>query len=285
MPVDHANSARDLAKLAQQVPSLPLTFQRINDLVSNPQSTTAQMAEAISTDQGLVTRILRLSNSSFYGLPARVDTITQAVSLIGTRQLRDLAIATAVLDLFKDIPNQVLDGKKFWEHALAVGTATRLIAAKRGERQTERHFVAGMLHDIGLVVMAQQMPEKVSANLQSAASNSQPLSVIELRELGFDHAELGGMVIEHWRLPPAMVEVASYHHHLLTTTKYVHDCAAVHLADIMVEALAFGSGGEPVIPPLDPPAWEILGLTPGDLAPICNDLERQMVEITAIFLS
>ena len=285
MPVDHANSARDLAKLAQQVPSLPLTFQRINDLVSNPQSTTAQMAEAISTDQGLVTRILRLSNSSFYGLAARVDTITQAVSLIGTRQLRDLALATAVLDLFKNIPNQILDGKKFWEHSLAVGTATRLIAAKRGERQTERHFVAGMLHDIGLVVMAQQMPEKVSANLQSAASSAQPLSVIELRELGFDHAELGGMVIEHWRLPPAMVEAASYHHHLLTTTKYVHDCATVHLADIMVEALAFGSGGEPVIPPLDPPAWEILGLTPSDLGPICHDLERQMVEISAIFLS
>ena len=160
MPVDHANSARDLAKLAQQVPSLPLTFQRINDLVSNPQSTTAQMAEAISTDQGLVTRILRLSNSSFYGLPARVDTITQAVSLIGTRQLRDLALATAVLDLFKDIPNQVLDGEKFWEYALAIGTATRLIATKRGERQTARHFVTGMLHDIGLVVMAQQIPEK-----------------------------------------------------------------------------------------------------------------------------
>ena len=285
MPIDHANSARDLAQLAHQVPSLPLTFQRINDLVTNPQSTTAQLAEALSTDQGLVTRILRLSNSSFYGLATRVDTITQAVSLIGTRQLRDLALATAVLDLFRNIPNQVLDGRKFWEHSLAVGTATRLIAAKRGERQTERHFVAGMLHDIGLVVMAQQMPEKFCAHLQSAASSAQPLSVIELREFGFDHAELGGRVIEHWRLPPAMMEAAAHHHHLLTTTKYVHDCATVHLADIMVEALAYGSGGEPVVPPLDPPAWEILGLAPSDLVPVCNALEQQMVEITAIFLS
>ena len=284
MPVDHATSARAMAKLAQQVPSLPLTFQRINELVASPRSTTGQLAEAVGADQGLATRILRLANSSFYGLQSRVDTITQAVSLIGTRQLRDLALATAVLDLFKDIPGKVLDGRAFWEHSLGVGSANRLIAVKRGERETERHFVAGMLHDIGLVVMAQQMPDQVASHLHAAAASAQSLSVIERRELGFDHAELGGTVLEEWRLTPAMIEVATHHHHLLTSSRYANDCAMVHLADILVEALAYGSSGEAVIPALDPPAWDLLGLTPADLAPISSDLERQMVEITAIFL-
>ena len=284
MPVDHAASARDVARLAQQVPSLPLTFQRIQELVSNPKSGMPQLAEAVSVDQGLVTRVLRLANSSFYGLANRIDTITQAVSLIGMRQVRDLALATAVVDLFKDIRGGALDGRRFWEHALAVGTTSRLIAAKRGERETERHFVAGLLHEIGLAVMAQQQPALVAANLAKAAEAQQPLSMIERRDLGYDHAEVGGAVIEHWRLPPALVETTTHHHHLLTSARYVHDCATVHVADVLVEALAYGSGGEPVVPPLDPPAWEVLGLLPLDLAGISNDLEKQMVEVGSIFL-
>ena len=284
MPVDHAISARDLARLAQQVPALPQTFQRIQELVNNPRSTNQQLAEAVGADQGLTTRILRLANSSFYGLAARVDTISQAVALIGTRQVRDLALATAVVDLFKNIPATTLDGRGFWEHSLAVGATSRLLAAKRKERETERHFVAGMLHDIGLVVMASQMPERVAANILSAHQAQQPLAVIERRELGFDHAEVGGAVIEQWRLPPAIAEVATHHHHLLTSSRHLHDCATVHLADVLVESLGYGSGGEPVVTPLDPPAWDLLGLMATDLAPIASDLERQMVEVTAIFL-
>lgn len=284
MPVDHATSARDLARLAQQVPSLPLTFQRIQELVNNPKSSTPQLAEAVGADQGLVTRVLRLANSSFYGLANRVDTVTQAVSLIGMRQVRDLALATAVVDLFKNIPGAALDGRKFWEHALAVGTTSRLIAAKRGERETERHFVAGLLHDIGLVVMAQQQPELVATNLAKSTEAQQPLAMIERRDLGYDHAEVGGAVVEHWHLPPALVETTTHHHHLLTSARYVHDCATVHVADVLVEGLMHGSGGEAVVPPLDPPAWDVLGLRPLDLAPITADLERQMVEVTAVFL-
>jgi HD-like signal output (HDOD) protein len=284
MAVDHAASARDLARLAQQVPALPLTFQRVQELVNNPRSSTAQLAEAVGADQGLVTRVLRLANSSFYGLANRVDTVTQAVSLIGMRQIRDLALATAVVDLFKNLPGNALDGRRFWEHALAVGTTSRLIAAKRGERETERHFVAGLLHDIGLVVMAQQQPELVAANLAKAVETQQPLAAIERRDLGYDHAEVGGAVIEHWHLPPALVETTAHHHHLLTSSRYVHDCATVHVADVLVEALAFGSGGEAVVPPLDPPAWDQLGLLPLDLAPISAALEKQMVEVATIFL-
>lgn len=284
MPVDHATSARELARLAQQVPALPLTFQRIQELVGNPTSSTPQLAEAVGADQGLVTRVLRLANSSFYGLATRVDTVTQAVSLIGMRQVRDLALATAVVDLFSTIPADVLDGRRFWEHALAVGIASRLLASKRGERETERHFVAGLLHDIGLVVMAQQHPEVVAANLGKANEARQPLTLIERRDLGYDHAEVGGCVIEHWRLPPTLVETTTHHHHLLTSARHLHDCATVHLADVLVEALAHGSGGEPVVPPLDPPAWDVLGLQPLDLAPISAALERQVVEVAAIFL-
>jgi HD-like signal output (HDOD) protein len=280
----HVANARDLAHLVQQVPSLPLTFQRINDLVKDPRTGTAQLAEAVGADQGLATRILRLANSSFYGLAARVDTITQAVSLIGTRQLRELALATAVVDLFRDIPAKVLDGAGFWQHSLAVGTTARLLAAKRGARETERHFVAGLMHDIGLVVAAQQMPERLAAHLQMAAAAAAPLAEIEQRELGFDHAELAAHLIGHWRLPAAMAEAAGGHHQPSATAIHPDDCALVHVADVLVEGLGYGSGGEPQVPPLAIPSWEVLGLAPGDLAPLGADLERQMIEITAIFM-
>jgi HD-like signal output (HDOD) protein len=278
-------SARDIAALVDGMPSLPITFQRINEVVANPAGTTAQLAETVSGDQGLATRILRLANSSFYGLSARVDTITQAIGIIGTRQLRDLALAAAVMDLFKGMAPDLINADDFWTHSLAVGAGARLIAQRRGETACERHFVAGMLHDLGLMVMAQRLPKRLSENLARARTDGQPLAQVERLEMGFDHAELGAVLVERWHLPDTLVEPTACHHRLLTTARYVHDCAAVHVAEVLAEALGYGSAGEAVVPPLDPIAWNLLELSPADLSPLTTALERQVAELKAIFIA
>lgn len=278
-------AVRDLVKLIDGMPSLPITFQRINEVVNHPACTTAALAEVVIADQGLASRILRLANSSFYGLSARVDTISQAVGLIGTRQLRDLALGAAVMDLFKDLPPGTIDTKGFWEHSLAVGAAARVLAQQQGERASERHFIAGLLHDLGHVALSMRLTGQFIDILAQAREGSAYLSWTERKNLGFDHAELGAALLEHWRLPEALVEAVGCHHRMLTTAKYVHECASVHVAEVLVESLGHGLSCEPVVPPLDPPAWELLGLPPSTLATVSEALERQVVELQAIFMS
>ena len=282
---DGVSAARDVAKLIDGLPSLPITFQRINEVVNHPACTTTALAEVVIADQGLASRILRLANSSFYGLSARVDTISKAVGLIGTRQLRDLALGAAVMDLFKDLPPGTIDTKGFWEHSLAVGAAARVLAQQQGERAAERHFVAGLLHDLGHVALSMRMPNQFIDILAQSRAQFAHMSWVERKNLGFDHAELGAALLEHWRLPEPLVEAVSCHHRMLTTAKYVNECSAVHVGEVLVEALGYGVSCEPVVPSMDPPAWDMLGLQPQCLAAVAEALERQVVELQAIFMS
>ena len=284
MPADAKSAMRDLALLAQQIPALPLTFQRVQTVVNDPHATTVMLAEAIGADQGLATRLLQLANSALYGQISRVETLTQTVSLIGTRQVRDLAMGLAVIDLFKDVSAPGFDLRCFWEHSIAVGAASRLIATSRGERETERNFVAGLLHDIGLMVSAQLQPESLTRQLKRAHSEQCLLAVAERTDQGFDHSDLGASVLERWRLPQMMVEVVAGHHHPQLTASYARECVYVHIADLLVDALGYGSAGEAIVPPLDQHAWDLSGLAVSALPGIAEGLERQVVELTDIFI-
>lgn len=284
MAADTGNAMRDLVLLAQQIPALPLTYQRVSQVVADPHSTTVQLAEAVGADQGLATRILQLANSALYGQVARVDTLTQALSLIGSRQLRDLALAMAVVDLFKNVTTTEINLRSFWEHSIAVGSGARLIATARGERETERNFVAGLLHDIGLMVSAQLQPDRLARHIQRAKAESCMLSLAERADQGFDHAELGAAVLERWRLPQMMIEVVAGHHRPLLTATYARECADVHFSDLLVDALGYGTAGEAIVPPLDAHAWELSGIAIGELSRISDALERQVVELTDIFI-
>jgi putative nucleotidyltransferase with HDIG domain len=284
MSVDGSSSLRDLVLLAQQIPALPLTYQRVSQVVADQHSTTVELAEAVGADQGLATRILQLANSALYGQVARVDTLTQALSLIGSRQLRDLALAMAVVDLFKDVSAPGISLRGFWEHSVAVGCGARLIATTRGERETERNFVAGLLHDVGLMISAQVQPDRLTKHIQRAKAESSMLSFVERADQGFDHAELGAAVMERWRLSQMMVEVVAGHHRPLLTATYARECADVHFSDLMVEAMGFGSAGEAIVMPLDAHAWELSGIAVSELSRIGEALERQVVELTDIFI-
>lgn len=284
MPSDENATMRDLAIMAQQIPSLPLTYQRISQVVSDPHSTSVQLAEAVGADQGLAMRILQLANSAMYGQVARVDTLTQAMGLIGSRQVRDLALGMAVVDLFHDVKNPDLDLRSFWEHGVAVGSSAKVIATVRGERETERNFVAGLLHDIGIMISAQLQPERLSRHIARARADSCTLVFAERADQGFDHAELGAAVMERWRLPQVMIEVVAGHHRPMLTAAYARECADVHFSDLLVDALGYGAAGEYIVPPLDAHSWELCGVPVAQLPRIADALERQVVELTDIFV-
>src|SRR3974390_2180864 len=121
------------------VPSLPLFHERLDEAINPPRSSIADIAKIISEDQGLTARILKLANSPLFGYFSKIDTITQAVTIIGVQQVRDLALALSVMDVFHGIPEDLVDMDSFWRHSVATGLAARLVATTQREANLERY--------------------------------------------------------------------------------------------------------------------------------------------------
>lgn len=281
MPLD----CRELVESVKTVYSLPDSYERVSKKVDDAKSSVADIAKTISMDQGLSVRLLKLANSAFYGFPSRIETISSAVMIIGARELRDLALATAVVALFKDVPEKLCDMKSFWRHSLACGLTARLLAARRRESNPERYFVAGLLHDVGRLVIFQRMPDVAAKVMERAKAENQLVVAMERAELGFDHAKVGSHLLEFWRLPASLRDAVGNHHSFGSTLRYPVECAMVHSADVISGALSFGCSGESRVPVLNSDAWALAGVGPGQLTPLVEDLERQFGEVERIFLN
>jgi HD-like signal output (HDOD) protein len=191
------------------LPSLPIIFNRLNEAVNNPRMSIADIGRIISEDVGLSARLLKIANSALYGFPAKIDTISRAVTIIGTQQLRDLALATVVLKIFKGIPPHLIHLEKFWLHSIACGITARILATYRRESNVERFFVAGMLHDVGRLLLCLKCPESMQECLMRAHEGGSTLVEVEKEVLGTDHAAVGGALVRHWSLPPSLEEVVT----------------------------------------------------------------------------
>ncbi|MHB8123043.1 MAG: HDOD domain-containing protein [Desulfuromonadaceae bacterium] len=262
--------------------SLPLFYERLNETINHPRSSIDDISRIITEDQGLTARLLRLANSPMFGCYAKVDSITKAVTIIGTQQLRDLALAASVMGVFKGIPEELLNMSSFWRHCIACGIIARSLAVYRRESNVERLFVAGMLHDVGQVVLAAARPEVVRDLLEEHRDTGRLYLELERERLGFDHAELGGALLKKWKIPSSIGEPVAFHHRPSSAEQFRLETALIHFSDIICQAMEFGQGAEWGVPPLDEPAWERLGLSPHVLGSVLKQSESQIAETFAI---
>ena len=270
--------ARDLMKGTLEIPSLPMIFTRIDEAVNNPRSSLADIGRVISEDSSLTARLLKIVNSAFYSFPSKIETISRAVTVVGTQQLRDLTLATSVMKLFQGIPPDLINMEAFWKHSIACGVAARVLAAHKREANIERFFVAGILHDIGRLVLCMKDPDWMRSALGRCHASCELLYKVEIEELGFDHASLGRVLLENWKLPASLVETVAYHHNPEAAARFPIEAAVVHLADIIAHAMQLGSSGERFVPPLSPLAWERAGMSAGQLPAAIEQIDRQYRE-------
>lgn len=269
----------DLLKGYVEVSSLPMIYYKINDAINHPRTSMADIAKIIRDDPGLTVRLLRLVNSAFYGFPSRIETITQALVIIGTNQLRDLALATSITHLFEGIPEDLISMDSFWRHSIACGVGAKTLATYRNETNVERFLIAGMLHDIGRLILYKREGELAQELLLQSRSEQDLLFRIEQERLGFDHAVLGSRLLQLWNLPVSLVEAVAFHHTPQKALPYPIEATLVHLADILVNALKWGSSGESYVPPIDEKAWERAGLSISILSSLIDSMDQQMDEI------
>jgi len=275
---------RDLVKSAGSISSLPTIFLRINDAVNNPRSSLADIGRVISEDPGLTARLLRIVNSAFYSFPSKIDTISRAVTIVGTQQLRDLALATSVMKVFKGIPEDLINMEAFWCHSIGCGITARVLASHRREANLERHFVTGMLHDIGRLLLFMNLPNQSRAALMRCQRSEELLYKVEREEIGFDHATVGSALLQAWNLPASLEEVVAFHHAPQKALRYPIETAIVHVADIITHTMELGSSGERLVPHLNSEAWEKVGLPASLLPATLGQVEKQFHDATQMIL-
>jgi len=263
-----------------QVASLPIVYSRINEAVNNPRSSNADISNIISDDPGLTSRLLKLVNSAFYGFPSKIDTISRALFIVGTQQLRDLALSTSIINLFNGISKSLVDMESFWRHSIACGVAAKVLATyRRPEVNVERFFVAGIVHDIGRLIIYKKKPEEAHQALLLAKNDGDLLHITERKIFGFDHADVGRLLMQRWKLPPNIEEVVAFHHQPQRAALYPMEAAVVHVADIIAHGLQLGSSGEHRVPALKESAWDLIGLPTSVLSPAVDQIEREAADI------
>lgn len=249
----------ELQRRIAQLPPLPQAVLALQATLQDESASVAACALRIRQDPALTARLLRLANSAFYGVPGRVGSIDDAVQLIGLRSLRLLTMTAAVSMQFQPprAPAGWLDG--FWRHALAVAHLAQGLAELRGHA-VERAYVAGLLHDIGRLVLV--------AN--SAAADEQAGEPAGDQDAD-DHAEVGAAVARHWHLPPAVTEaIAGHHAPTAGPDAGLSLVDIVHVADALAHAHGFGSRRQVPAPVIDARAWQRLGGDALDLSALAG---------------
>ncbi|UCF90663.1 MAG: HDOD domain-containing protein [Desulfobacterales bacterium] len=254
---------QDLVQIIVQkdikLPEIPSIVFELDEVISNPLATAENIAQVVHKSPSLTAVLLKIVNSSFYGFPTKIDKISLAVTLIGTREISGLALGISVISIFKDIPKDILDMYSFLKHSLACGLISRVLAAHRNLPQTEQLFVAGLLHDIGRLVLYIYFPREARHILGNSGKSAKLLYEEECEFLGCSHTVIGQHLLRKWKLPPTLSDNVHYHHNPSDARRPI-PAAVIHLADIMVNGLGIGSSGERFVPPLDHKAWEDLGL-------------------------
>lgn len=284
MPPEKPITVEEIIQDVSTVHSLPLFYSRLDEAINHPRSSIADIGKVISEDQGLTARILKLANSPLFGYFSKIDTISQAVTIIGIQQVRDLALALSVMDIFEGIPEQLINMEQFWRHSIATGLAARLLATSQRESNLERFFVAGVLHDIGRLIMFIKLPDLCMEMLEEARGENRLLYEIERERLSFDHSDIGGSLLRKWKIPSRVAEPVEFHHRPLRGEHYPRETSLLHLADIFAHALELGSSGGSSVPRLETAVWDSLNLSPFLFASLVKQIDTTFSEtVQALF--
>lgn len=255
--------------------SLPEVVTRVCELIADPRTSASDIGQVIGQDPALTARLLRVVNSPFYGFPSSIDTVSRAVTVVGTTELLDLVLAASVVRLFPGIPPELVDMDAFWRHSAYAGVVARVLAARRRMPNIERYFVAGLIHDIGSLVLYRAVPEQAAQALALARERELPLHLAEREIMGCDHAAVGAELMHAWNMPPVLEEAVGCHHEPQRAHAFPQETAIVHLADVISGALETPDAGSEQIPPLDPEAWDSAGFAVEALESIVTDADRQ----------
>jgi putative nucleotidyltransferase with HDIG domain len=228
-------------EMIRGLPGLPETHTRIMAMADNPTTDVADIARIVSTDTALAARVLQVANSPFYGMTGRIDSVTRAIVILGTRTVYSLAIGTGMAEALGQPDPRSECGCDFWKHGLQTAIAARALAENNGTVDPDVAFTAGLLHDMGKLVLSAMFPDAYRSLLDEHAVTGTPLTELEERTFGMDHAQAGGILCRTWNLPDSLSHIVENHHRFPTTQA---ECAVVHSANVLARLVSPHDSGD-----------------------------------------
>lgn len=276
------NKVRQTISNIRNLPTPPIVFHQIQKVINDPNVSANQIASILSEDPAMSVKVLKLTNSAFYGLSREVDSVRQAVVIVGLEAIKNLILSASVLEMFKDKDIDPDFQEKHWRHSLATGFCCRIIARQIKEHgfiDADAAFSTGLLHDIGKMVITCFL-EKERTLLRVARENDPitPDYILEQNTIGFNHAQVGGFLTEHWKLPAILGEAINFHHAPSECESDNQLCYMLNVSNYIAKKTFYEEEDMDKIEPISEEVMGHLNLTHEDILNFSEQLKEEYLK-------
>lgn len=277
----------ELVDTVDQLISLPTICVKIMGMLNDPNSTAKNIESVLMQDPPLTVQLLRMANSPFYGLRSEIDSLARAVSIIGTKRIHDLVVAISAINSFNKLSNGIISIENFWHHSLYTGLIANLLGKRATKLKQDSLFIAGLLHDIGQLIMFSKRPDdvRIALTLMQDSSNESDLYVFERDVMGFDHMQVGAELARRWLFPENLVTCIEYHHTPSLAPDHHMEVSLVYLANKLSGLAELNSTHLDDIPPISENVWEITRLSKEIIEEVLIEAQEQFESAQFILLT
>ena len=246
-------------------PGMPATAAKLMKMLEDTESTAAQIEEVLRYDAGLTANILKLTNSAYFGIPSKVSSVKQAITMLGWKRLLQLVMTMCMSTVMKKpVAGYDLSQGELWRHSVAVSVAAEAVVKALKIPQAEEVFTAALLHDVGKLVLGGFVKDDIE-QIEAMVIKGIPFEVAEYIVIGTDHAEIGARILKKWDFPANLVNAVGWHHDPETCENYCTLSDIVHIADTIGLRIGFGRGQSGIEVEPSVSVTDRLGLEPVDI--------------------
>jgi HD-like signal output (HDOD) protein len=275
-------TSEDIIKHIRDLPSLPAVVVELLSSMEQEDIDVHLLAAKITLDQSLTAKTLRLANSSFYGMQSKVTSIQQAMAVLGFHSIRSLVMACSITGSFTPGSGNRFDFQGFWRHSIGAAVAARVLAP-RLHQHAETAFTSGLLHDIGMLVLATRFPLQYQVMLDYRDEHDCYIVEAERAVFGLDHAQVGSTLAAHWKFPAA-IQAAVAGHHTLAEPDMISLPLTIYVANILAHALDLSGQEDDLVPPMSHQAWRTLALSDAACMDVFRETEQAYREMCQILV-
>ena len=268
-----------------EIATLPEVTVKIIRIVENPKSTARDLHDVIRVDPALSSRLLKVVNSAFYGLPGQIASMDRAIVLLGLSAVKNIAIASSMSHLFNGGRTiEGFSGLELWRHSVAVAVTARLLTTAQGRPSVEESFLAGLIHDLGLLIERQVYPKEMAQIISRQKAQAEDFATLEQEIIGADHAAFGMALATKWRFPRPLCTSIGYHHKPMDLTEVNRELPVlINIADILASRAGIGFTATSASAAYTDEMLHVVKLTQADLDEIAANLPEQVALTESIF--
>lgn len=279
MTAEINSKVKSVVSNIRNLPTPPIVFHQIQKVINDPNVSADKVASILSEDPAMSVKVLRLTNSAFYGLSKEIESVKQAVIIVGFEAIKNLVLSASVLDMFKNKDSQSEEQENYWRHSLSTAICCRILARKlksRGMVDPDSAFSAGLLHDVGKMVISTFLPDEYcqfkNARLDDSLSSDYEL---ENKLFGFNHAQIGGVLGMQWKIPQKLIEAIIRHHNPDFSEDGEQLIYNVYLGNYIAKKTFSSSGEGTMAPQIASETYDYFGISEEDIVEFCELLREE----------